>query len=65
MLKKLLKIIVKIIVSIVVLYGYNIITSLQNFKKQCVREIENLTAMNVDSVQILAKGIYKPEEGEK
>ena len=42
-----------------------VITSLQNFKKQCVREIENLTAMNVDSVQILAKGIYKPEKGEK
>lgn len=56
---------VNIYIEIILVYGYNIITSLQNFKKQCVREIENLTAMNVDSVQILAKGIYKPEKGEK
>lgn len=56
---------VKIYIEIVLVYGFNIITSLTNFKKKCIKEIENLTAMNVDSVEILAKGIYKPEEGEK
>ena len=33
--------------------------------KKCIKEIENLTAMNVDEVQILAKGICKPGEEEE
>ena len=37
-------------------------TQLQNFKKQCIREIENLTAMNVEKLQILAKGIFKEDK---
>ena len=56
---------VNLYIEIILVYGFNIISSLQDFKKKCVREIENLTAMNVDKVQILARGIYKPEEGEK
>ena len=56
---------VYIYIEIILVYGFNIITSLQNFKKKCIKEIENLTAMNVEKVQILAKGIQKPEEGEK
>lgn len=56
---------VKIYIEIMLVYGFNVMTSLQNFKKKCIKEIENLTAMNVDSVEILAKGIYKLEEGEK
>lgn len=59
---------VNIYIEIILVYGFNIITSLQNFKKKCIKEIENLTAMNVGNVQILAKGIQKPdepEEGEK
>lgn len=56
---------VKIYIEAILIYGYNIVPALQKFQKKCIHEIENLTAMNVDSVQILAKGIYKPEEGEK
>lgn len=59
---------VNIYIEIILVYGFNIMTSLQNFKKKCIKEIENLTAMNVGNVQILAKGIQKPdkqEEGEK
>lgn len=56
---------VNLCIEIILVYGFNIISSLQDFKKKCVREIENLTAMNVEKVQILARGIYKPEEGEK
>jgi len=56
---------VNIYIEIILVYGFNIITSLQNFKKKCIKEIENLTAMNVGKVQILARGIQKPEEGEK
>ena len=56
---------VKIYIEIVLVYGFNIVNSLQNFKKRCIKEIENLTAMNVESVQILAKSIEKPENEEK
>lgn len=52
---------INIYIEIVLVYGFNIISSLQNFKKKCIKEIENLTAMNVDKVQILAKGIYREE----
>lgn len=56
---------VKIYIEIILVYGFNIVSSLQSFKKKCIKEIENLTAMNVDEVQILAKGIYKPGEEEE
>ena len=55
---------VKIYIEIILVYGFNIVSSLQSFKKKCIKEIENLTAMNVDEVQILAKGICKPGEEE-
>ena len=55
---------INIYIEIVLVYGFNIISSLQNFKKKCIKEIENLTAMNVDKVQILAKGIYREEKEE-
>ncbi len=59
---------VNIYIEVILIYGFNIITALQEFKKKCVREIENLTAMNVGTVDILARGIQKNEqevEGEK
>lgn len=56
---------VKIYIEIILVYGFNIVSSLQSFKKKCIKEIENLTAMNVDEVQILAKGICKPGEEEE
>ena len=55
---------INIYIEIMLVYGFNVITSLQNFKKKCIKEIENLTAINVDKVQILAKGIYKSEKGD-
>lgn len=56
---------VKIYIEIILVYGFNIVSSLQSFKKKCIKEIENLTAINVDEVQILAKGICKPGEEEE
>lgn len=56
---------VNIYIEVVLIYGFNIITALQNFKKKCIKEIENLTAMNVEKVQILARGIEKPEQVDK
>jgi uncharacterized alkaline shock family protein YloU len=42
-------------------YGFNVIETLREFKKKIQREIENLTAMNVKKIDIIAKGIYVPE----
>ena len=55
---------INIYIEIMLVYGFNVITSLEIFKTKCIKEIENLTAMNVDKVQILAKGIYKSEKGD-
>ena len=51
--------------EVIVNYGYDIVKCLTDFKRKTKREIENLTAMNVDSIEIIAKGIQLPEEGEK
>ena len=56
---------VNIYIEIILVYGFNIVTSLQSFKKKCIKEIENLTAMNVGNVQIFARSIYKPEAQEE
>ena len=42
-------------------YGYNVIEALNLFKQKCKKEIENLTAMNVGSIDIVAKNIHMPE----
>ena len=53
---------VSIYIEVVIVYGYNVVEELREFKKKCKREIENLTAMNVETIDIIAKGIYVPEE---
>ena len=53
---------VEIYIELIINYGYNIIQSLSDFKRKCEKEIENLTAMNVDKIEVLAKGINTPEE---
>jgi len=52
---------VSVYIEIIIIYGFNIVECMQNFKKKCKKEIESLTAMNVEKVEILAKGIYKEE----
>ena len=54
-----------IYIETIIVYGYNVIESLKDFKKKIKKEIENLTVMNVERVDIVAKGLYVPEnEGE-
>ena len=55
---------ISIYIEVIVNYGYNIIESLGDFKKKCKREIENLTAMNVETIEMVAKG-NQVEEGEE
>lgn len=50
--------------EVVVNYGYNILTVLREFKERYKKEIENLTTMNVQKINIVAKGIHMPEKEE-
>ena len=43
-------------------YGNNIFDILKEFKENCKKEIEKLTAMNVATIDIVAKGIHMKEE---
>ena len=49
-----------IYMEVVVMYGCNIQETLKEFKEKARREIENLTAMNVISLDVVAKNIYAP-----
>ena len=49
-----------IYMEVVVMYGCNIQETLKEFKEKARREIENLTAKNVISLDVVAKNIYVP-----
>lgn len=51
-----------IYMEVSVVYGYNVVEGLSELKRRAKREIENLTAMNVQSIDIIAKSVYMPEE---
>ena len=53
-----------IYMEVTVTYGYNMQESLKEFKEKARREIENLTAMNVVSLDVVAKSVYIPEKDE-
>lgn len=54
-----------IYMEVYVVYGYNIVNVLREYKQRVKKEIERLTTMNVQEVSVMAKGIYMPEENEK
>jgi len=56
---------VYIYLEVIIVFGYNVFESLKEFKLKSKREIENLTAMNLGRIDILAKGIHVPEKEEK
>ena len=51
--------------EVMVVYGYNIKEELKKFKEKAKKEIENLTAMNVVSIDVIAKNVYVPENEEE
>ena len=53
-----------IYMEVSVTYGYNMQQCLKEFKEKATKEIENLTAMNVVSLDVVAKSIYFPEKDE-
>ena len=46
-------------------YGYNIMEGLSEFKEKSKKEIEKLTTMNVQKIDIVAKGIKMPDGKEE
>ena len=53
---------ISVYMEVVIVYGYNVLESLREFKVKCKKEIEKLTAMNVEKVDVVAKGIQVMEE---
>lgn len=53
-----------IYMEIIVMYGYNIIDLVSNFKIKAKKEIERLTAMNVRKIDVVVKGIHVSEKEE-
>ncbi len=53
---------ISIYMEVVVVYGYNVVDSLKQFKEKCKKEIEKLTAMNVKNIEVVAKGLHIPEK---
>ena len=51
-----------IYMEVIVMYGYNIQEVLKEFKEKARKEIENLTAMNVVSMDVVAKSVYIPNK---
>ena len=53
-----------IYIEVMIVYGYNVMEELKKFKEKTKTEIENLTAMNVVSIDVIAKSVYVPDEEE-
>ena len=52
-------------IEVYVIFGYNIVSVLREFKQKVKKDIERLTTMNVQEVSVVAKGIHMPEEQKK
>lgn len=53
---------IDIYMEVEVVYGFNVIDGLNNFKEKAKKEIEKLTAMNVVRLEVVAKSLYVPEK---
>ena len=50
----------KIYMEVTVVYGFNLIDGVNEFKNKAKKEIEKLTAMNVEEFDVIIKNIYVP-----
>ena len=55
----------RLYMEVSIVYGYNVVDGLTEFKKKAKKEIEKLTAMNVVELEVVAKNIYVPKEEEE
>lgn len=54
-----------IYMEVSIIFGYNILTALREFKEKIKKEIEKLTTMSVQNITIVAKAVHIPENNEK
>ncbi len=51
---------VSLYIEVTVVYGFNVVQDIKDFKEKAKKEIEKLTAMNVVKLEVVAKNIYVP-----
>ncbi len=51
---------VSLYIEVTVVYGFNVVQDIKDFKEKAKKEIEKLTAMNVVRLEVVAKNIYVP-----
>lgn len=51
----------KLYMEVTVVYGFNVIDGINEFKNKAKKEIEKLTAMNVEEFEVVVKNIHVPE----
>lgn len=51
-----------IYMEVIIKYGCNIVECINQFKNKIVKEISNLTTMNVQKIEVVAKGIHVPQD---
>ena len=54
----------RLYMEVTIVYGFNVIEGINEFKSKAKKEIEKLTAMNVEEFEVVVKNIYVPEKGE-
>lgn len=52
---------IKIHMEVTAVYGFNVIDGINEFKNKAKKEIEKLTAMNVEEFEVVVRNIYVPE----
>lgn len=55
----------RIYLEVTVTYGCNLRKDIKEFKEKARKEIEKLTAMNVEEFEVVVKGIYVPQKEEE
>ena len=53
---------VKLYMEVTIVYGYNVMEGITEFKEKAKKEIEKLTAMNVEEFEVVVKNVYVPEQ---
>lgn len=56
---------VKLYMEATIVYGSNVIDGIKRFKEKSKKEIETLTAMNVEEFEVVVKNIYVPEKSDE
>ena len=52
----------KLYMEVTVVYGFNLIDGIKQFKIKAKKEIEKLTAMNVEEFEVVVKNVYVPQK---